>query len=488
MLKRFDIFGFVLLAGFVLNGLFSSPLPVSAASYDIYVDKNGDSSGDGSEGDPFDTIEDGIKKAASNPDSSRKIYIRSGTYSESFTVGDDMKLYGAGRGKAVISGSVVMKSGSRMENLTVAMNAPVGVTVSANADVAFKGVEIKDFTQISLNSLPGNGKLSVIDSVIHGGGGKGIFVQKGKRIEIAGNKIYGNKEEGLDIRDDVSGTVQDNDIHDNRESGIELIIGSSDLSIVKNNISGNTASGIATQFYSSATIIGKIDIRGNTIQKNGNYAIDCKVPSGGKPGRDYWNKSLSFADNSLSGKSDRVIAGSCNIEETADMDDNDGDTDDAVKKDASEKVSKVTSPKALPDAPDKTESVADAVSVNEASLQEESRIEQEIASLKEGQDGSIARADALQEAIRSQNQVRRFFFGSDLERMLDLRSEVRLAEERASALEGLSNRIGDEEDGSGIRAALVQEEAHIAEWNDFIGQNDRWGTFVDWIRRIRFLF
>lgn len=138
-------------------------------------------------------------------------------------------------------------------------------------------------------------------------------MQKGRSIEIVDSRIYKNKEEGIDLREDVDGIVRNNDVYENGEGGIELVIGSSGLTIVKNHIVKNRASGIAAQFYRGSSKLGKIDMQGNVIQKNGNYGIDCKIPSGGNPQHGYWNDSLNFEGNTAEGGGAIVIAGSCKI-------------------------------------------------------------------------------------------------------------------------------------------------------------------------------
>lgn len=309
--------GFFLSIASIMIGFASYPSRSFAASYDVYVDEDADSSGDGTEAEPYASLIEGIEKAASNAKGRRKVYIKGGKYAETVTIEEGVSLYGSGRGKTRIEGSVSMRSGSRMQDLTIDTNSVVAVSVAADADVRLRNIEIKSFGKIGLDGLPGNGKVVIENSAIHDGGGKGVYIQKGRSIEIVDSEIYKNKEEGIDLRDNVNGTVRNNDIYENDEGGIELIIGSSDLAIVKNHITKNRASGIATQFYKGSSKLGKINIHENVIQKNGNHGIDCKVPSGGNPQHGYWNDSLSLEGNIAEGGGAVVIAKSCKMIEDA---------------------------------------------------------------------------------------------------------------------------------------------------------------------------
>ena len=108
---------------------------------------------------------------------------------------------------------------------------------------------IRGFGKIGVDIPPGNGKLTIQNSKIKNGDGKGVYVQKGNRIKLIGNEIYENDEEGLDLRAEISGIISGNYIHNNREGGIEVIVGDADLEISNNTIKGNKASAIAAQFY-----------------------------------------------------------------------------------------------------------------------------------------------------------------------------------------------------------------------------------------------
>lgn len=81
-------------------------------------------------------------------------------------------------------------------------------------------------------------------------------------------------------------------LYENGEGGMEIIVGDADMVISNNKFTQNAASGIAVQFYATANTDGQIEISNNTITNNGKYGLDCNVPSGGKPGLNYWKRAI----------------------------------------------------------------------------------------------------------------------------------------------------------------------------------------------------
>ena len=224
--------------------------PVIANAGTIYVDKSYYGEEDGTSEKPYKTIADALDHAASGDN----IHIKKGEYEESFTVKDSIELVGEDKNNTVIKGSASASSVISLKNNNILSNLTIsGGTNAINAEKKATIVNciINNYTKIGIN-LVADGSLAIIKNNYISGGEKGIYVQKGRKIEITSNNIFNNGGEGLDIRDRIKGTITKNSIYKNGEGGIELIIGGSDLTIKNNSIRSNKSSGIANQFYSSA--------------------------------------------------------------------------------------------------------------------------------------------------------------------------------------------------------------------------------------------
>jgi hypothetical protein len=292
---------------------------VEAVEYSLYVDGHADGSGNGSKEDPYKKIE----KALGESGNGYTIYIYDGNYDGGFDVPLGVNLYGESRDKVLISGGIRMSNETSMYNLTVT-GGGTGITIEPGADVTLEKCNITRSSKIGIDMQPGNGKLTVSNSRIYKNG-KGLYVQKGNQLQLLGSTISDNREEGIDIRNKVDGVVKNSMISSNGESGIEIILGSSDMSISNSTISANAASGIAAQFYADFSKKGKVRINNNKIKNNNQYGVRCGNPSGGTPSGGYWEKSLNLDGNSFSGNDNGDIEAGCRI--TLDE-----ETDEEVKK------------------------------------------------------------------------------------------------------------------------------------------------------------
>lgn len=269
-----------------------------------YVDKDADGSGDGSGDEPYKKISKAIAD-----DKCKEIKVSNGTYVESLVLKKNQKLNGSNRDKTVIEGKVVMQNDSEIGKVTVLG----GIEIEEGADAEIDNAEVKEANIGILTS--GGGKLVINDAVITDNR-KGLYIQKGKKIEITNCKIYKNTEEGLDIRADVSGSINNNKIYNNGESGIEVILGKAELNILNNEIEKNDSSGIAAQFYTDTDKLGNVKINNNIISGNSNYGLDCKAPSGGegKP-KGYWSDSMNLSSNKVFDNKKKDFASACKFNE-----------------------------------------------------------------------------------------------------------------------------------------------------------------------------
>lgn len=275
-------------------------------SYDIYVDKSyKEDDADGSSEKPYKTIAEALEEA----DSGDKIYIKNGTYKETFSLKKEIELYGQKRDGVVIQGTVETTADIKIKDLTVSGKS---YGIIASGKITIDNCKIKNSSKIGVDLSESNREASIKNSIISGNQ-KGIYAQRKRSVSIAGNSIYGNREEGLDVREKVSGTINNNQIYENGEGGIEIIVGGADLKISNNTIKKNKANGIAVQFYSFIEKTGRIDIQNNTLSKNGKYGFSCAIPSGGSPADSYWNNSINLENNTIENNKLKAIDNFCGI-------------------------------------------------------------------------------------------------------------------------------------------------------------------------------
>ena len=277
------------------------------ASDTCYVDEDADDDGDGSDDEPYKSIEKALNKDCA------RIIVASGTYDDTITIGKNVAVEGKSRDSVKITAAVTLKDGAALSGVTVSGNG--GVAVDEDAEI-----EIEDATitgaDIGIETVAGSGKVTVKDTKITDGN-KGLYLQSGNTVKITGCEIYDNDEEGIDIRSNVDGVISNNTISGNGESGIEVILGKADLQITGNKIKKNGASGIATQYYKGTGKSGAVKIKNNTITDNKQFGMNCKTPSGGNPGKEFWGETLNMSSNKLSGNKDGDFAPDCSLSETA---------------------------------------------------------------------------------------------------------------------------------------------------------------------------
>lgn len=262
----------------------------------------------GSEKYPYKSITKSFQAANKKKISVPVIHLKNGEYNEKIEVAENAKVYGESREGVILKGDsllpiITMKNNSFVANLTT-IGGSAGIVAEGQAFI--ENCVVKDFKEKGIGALPSETEIIIRNSEIFNGNNKGAYIQKGRRINLIGNKVHNNKGEGLDIRDNVSGTISGNEIYSNTESGIEFIVGGSFLDINKNNIYDNEASGITCQYYEESPEKGKIVIHANRIKAISleKYAITVKSPSGGG-GRvkNYWRDSVVISsDNMLEGE------------------------------------------------------------------------------------------------------------------------------------------------------------------------------------------
>jgi len=416
------------------------PFFVSAGS--CWVDK-GAKHGDGNKKSPYGTIAEALDHHC------REIKVKDGQYLEKVILPKNVKLKGESH-KTVIK-ELVMKNGSEVENLAVKGG---GVEIAKDAKADLLNVEISG-AHIGIKTS-GRGKLTVRDSEINDNG-KGFYLQYGKDVDIRGNEVINNEEEGIDIRANVDGVIENNHISNNKEGGIEVIVGKSDLTIRNNIIKNNKASGIAIQFYKSTKDLGALRIAGNVLSGNGNYGIDCKIPSGGKPSAGYWSQSVVFGYNKIEGNGKGVLSKTCSFSKEEFL--RATKTEEELKKMATEKE-------------EEKNTEEEKQQTDEIDLAEQQRLQQREKDWEikiDLEDKLETVAETLRkkekeefEQIKKQSFWQMFFWGPNKESLKNLEEE--LAEHRQN-LEYIQKKLAEmkTEDLKGVLQSRWEEEQKIYE-------------------------
>lgn len=461
--------GFVMIALF--QALFFVPM-VSAEEYDVYVDQDASDGGDGSKEAPFQKIGEALEEALSNKSDERSIGVKKGVYKESLVLEDGVELDGEGRGSTVIEGTLTIKKKAEVENLTITTGAQVAVTVESGANLTLDTVEIKGFGKHGINALAGNGKIVVKKSAFHGSRGKGMYIQKGNRLEISDSRIYDNAEEGIDVRNNVDGFIKNNAFYENGEGGMEIIVGEAEMVISNNKFTKNRASGIATQFYATAQKDGKVQILDNVINNNGKYGIDCNVPSGGDPSPGYWARSLELRGNDIEDNGREEINKFCKIIEAVEADE---EKDNAITE------TEPTEPIVEAVEADKPAPV-DVTVLSEEDLNRERIIWDQVEALSRGDEEGENQAEMLQEEMSQKSALSLFLFGYNRESLEVIREESRKARERIEALKLLLEQSQNFQSEAEIRGFIQGEEEEIASWSAFIEQQEKKPGLFGWVK------
>ncbi len=264
-----------------------------AKDYDFYVDVSADYNGKGEKDSPFNNIKDALKKVGNK---GGDIFIREGIYKDNITLGRNTHLYGEANNKSIIYGTVVMEDGSSLKQMTI-VDGGNAIIVDKGANIKVEECILRDFGMVGIKATEGSGKVEITKSKIYRGKGKGLYIERGRRLKLKDNQIFDNKEEGVDIRDKVTGEIVNNKIYNNGESGIEILVSQAKVNISNNKLKNNGSSGLAVQFYKDHKETGNIKINNNQFYDNSNFGLDCRSPQGGRSGKDYWKKSITRSNN-----------------------------------------------------------------------------------------------------------------------------------------------------------------------------------------------
>ncbi|MEA3322714.1 MAG: right-handed parallel beta-helix repeat-containing protein [Patescibacteria group bacterium] len=430
----------LLFVGIMTTGFLLNPVFVLAKNT-CYVDKNAKDDSDGSSDDPYKKIEKAIDKGC------KDIIVKKGTYKDAITLGGGVNVKGKNRDDVIVTGKITMKDGSSLEKITVSGS---GVEVAKGADAKIKNAKIKS-ARIGIETV-GNGKLTV-DDVSFSDNQKAMYLQRGKNVKITGCKVYNNDEEGIDIRANVDGVISGNEIYSNGESGIEVILGKSDLTISNNSIKKNGSSGIAAQYYKSASKLGGVKITGNTITGNKDFGINCKTPSGGNPGADYWSASINMSSNKVSNNKDGEFSSTCYFDDekvsdatkTKEQKEQEArDLEEAQKQAQLDQQKKEQEIKAEQE---KKQAQEEREKKEQGELRQKLQHEKELQTSVETFNNEISvlyDGDAItQEEIKSRSKILLFVIGPDYKKLQEMAQHIEQYDEKVEQASSTKNEITD---------------------------------------------
>jgi len=216
--------------------IFLIPALSRASEYDFYVDKNSSvATEDGSEQYPFKTIGAALSHIQSEGLKSEKIFVKTGTYTESINLVNNTKIIGESEGETIINaagfrnGVNFVKTKSEIKNITIKSANSTNIIIDKKSKATIKNCTIKKAgsfgIEVEKSSTKDRYKFTIKNSKISENDSKGFHISK-RKILISGNEVFDNGEEGIDLHSGQKGTVSGNDIRGNDESGIEAILSS----------------------------------------------------------------------------------------------------------------------------------------------------------------------------------------------------------------------------------------------------------------------
>jgi len=421
---------YLVIVGLMLVSFFIKPVFVMAKSV-CYVDKYAKDGGVGNKDKPYKKITKALDKGCKN------IIVDKGTYKDDIVLGSNVKITGKNRDSVIIIGKVKMKDGSELDKITISGS---GIEVAKGADVDIENSKIKD-THIGIETV-GNGTLTVEDTSLSGNR-KAMYLQRGKNVRITGCKVYNNSEEGIDIRANVDGIISGNEIYSNGESGIEVILGKSDLKIYDNKIKKNGASGIAAQYYKESNTLGGVTIKNNVITRNKDFGINCKVPSGGNPGVEYWTKSMQMTANKVYDNKDGEFSDLCyfdddKIKNATKIENEQEHNKEKVLQLAEVKKEQTT--KKEQEKLDKEQKEQEQVQLREK-LQQEKSLQREVTEVMVGTD-ELYKTDLIsQEKVKSRSSIFLFFVGPDYKELQKIAMNIAQYDQHIEQASSIKNNI-----------------------------------------------
>lgn len=197
----------------------------------LYVATSGnDTTGDGSEQNPYLTIQKAIDFATNETETIR---VFEGTFEETIIVNKTLAIIGNGSALTIIDGAVALVpvvnitvESVSLSELAVTNGGDAGVRITAD-DTILTNLSITDHATDGINATDIVG-LTIIGCMIQSNSGDGIYIDPSDTISITGTTVTGN-ENGLNLSRTTDVTVTDSDLTGNNNdivltgsSGAEL--------------------------------------------------------------------------------------------------------------------------------------------------------------------------------------------------------------------------------------------------------------------------
>ncbi|MBW2311071.1 MAG: right-handed parallel beta-helix repeat-containing protein [Deltaproteobacteria bacterium] len=265
---------FLALAGF-LALLIVAPLAAYAAGleeYAYYVDatSGNDSTGDGSESNPWKTLHHAIDQINEGSLGIYTLNVAAETYSTANSEADqDLSIIQNNLTVIGETGSMPVVDGAG------ATNWSYGIKIEAS-NVTIKNLAVTGFADESNIGIKiYGGSSNTIQNCKIYGNRDGVVVFNSPNATINASELYGNSNYGISMEDSLGGTITENTIHDHTNSGSEGIHIEGCSPEIKRNTLYDNKSQISVVGYSSETLAPTIqnnliyETSGSTVVSSG---------------------------------------------------------------------------------------------------------------------------------------------------------------------------------------------------------------------------
>ena len=232
-------------------------------------------SGDGSDDDPYNTLQDALDRA----DEGDTVEIRSGTYRGNFVIPDGISLEGVDKDRVSIVATDDQEPVFKMEDQTKIKNVTIkggkyGIYVKPDSEAMIDRCIIQENKShgIKVRRTPAvdDWLVTIQDSFIQNNGGSGVYAQK-RMLIIEGNEILNNERDGMYLQGEVLAYVNDNKVKYNNRTGMDVMLDSSELLIENNSFDENDNSAIEVHAFVG---YGSVEIMDCKFDHNGSYAVE----------------------------------------------------------------------------------------------------------------------------------------------------------------------------------------------------------------------
>jgi parallel beta-helix repeat protein len=271
-----------LISGMILVGSIVSSVSSEAATY--YVATTGNDANQGTESQPFRTIQRGV----SNLRSGDTLYIRQGTYADrispstmtipSGTSWSNPVTISGYSGETVTLQSVELNTGSNIsyvvfDNLVLdAKDRGNGLYVGCGSHhIRLSNSEVKNALSVGVEFCNNADDNEVIDCSVHDSVSHGLYITSSNNL-FDGNSVYNNGGYGYHFYNQGSHTVNNNIIRNSeiykngsgRQDAFGIILGSGDNNVMYDNIVRDNPGGIQVAYGNPRGT----DVTNNTVDGN----------------------------------------------------------------------------------------------------------------------------------------------------------------------------------------------------------------------------